>query len=86
MLGEVLSAIGPVLGWCNYSPRFAELILLVLIAFSIGFCCGGITIGLLVSSHCRGVAIRVLWYLLEGVERPRADQNRGADRLQRYRA
>ena len=86
MLGEFLSALGPVLGWCQYSPRFAELVLLVLISFSIGCCCGGLLVGLVASAHCRGFALHLLYYLLEGGERPRTDPGRALDRLQRYRA
>ena len=89
MWSEVLGTLGNL--WCHSAPQLAELILLSSATFGLGFCCGGVVVGLIVSAHCRSAAARVICYLLEGVDRERERGARGevprtSDRLQRYRA
>ena len=89
MFSEVLTALSPILGLCHNTPHLAETLLLILISFFIGFCCGGLVVALLISAHCRGAAARLICYLLEGADRdwrPRLEAARPPDRLQRYRA
>ena len=43
MLSEFLAALGPFFG-CQSGPRLAETLLFVLIAFGVGFCCGGLVV------------------------------------------
>ncbi len=88
MLSEILTAIGPFFG-CHSGPRLAETLLFVLIAFGVGFCCGGLVVGLVISAKCRFLTSRLLCFLLEGPDRPvipRPEGGRKADRLERYRA
>ena len=90
MLSDILSALGPVVGLCHSTPRLAELILLFLVAFILGFCCGGIIVGLLISARCQVATARLIYFLIEGADqdlRPRPERPTGSpDRLQRYRA
>ena len=86
MLREALSAIGPFLGYCDHPIRFAELILLALLFFILGCCCGGILIGLILSPWIRNIIAKILLHCIEperggGLIRGLA----GQDRLQRYR-
>ncbi|CAE7419993.1 BUB3.2 [Symbiodinium sp. KB8] len=67
MLRDIIAALLPLAGSVSYnSPRLAELVLLVLISFSVGFCCGGILVCFLVSAHCRAGVSRLLLAFLEG--------------------
>lgn len=88
MLSELLAALGPFFG-CQSGPRLAETLLFVLIAFGVGFCCGGLVVGLVISAKCRFLTSRLLCFLLEGPDRPvfsRPETGRATDRLERYRA
>jgi hypothetical protein len=87
MLRDSLSAVSPVLGLCDHPYRLAELILLAITCFCLGFCIGGCVIGFLLSPRLRLLGSRLVIFLLEGAEiRPREGGLAGQDRLQRYRA
>ena len=88
MLRDIIAALLPLAGSVSYnSPRLAELVLLVLISFSVGFCCGGILVCFLVSAHCRAGVSRLLLAFLEGqLPDPRLAPRGGRDRLEAYRA
>ena len=87
MLRDIVAALLPLAGSVSYSPRLAELILLVLISFSLGFCCGGILVCFLVSAQCRAGVSRLLLAFVEGqLPEPRVLQRAGRGRLEAYRA
>ena len=89
MLRDIVAALVPLAGswsWSYTSPRLAELILLILISFSVGFFCGGVVVCFLVSAQCRTCVSRLLLCLLEGNLPDPQVVLRGRDRLQAYRA
>ena len=85
MLRELYQAISPLLGYCHNTPALAEIGLLVILAFLIGCCCGGVLVGILASRKLRVVVGKILVYLLEDQENHRpAREAGGNNRLEKY--
>ena len=86
MLRDLIPVVAPLLGsWCYSQPRLSEYLLLGLLCFCLGCCCGGILVGLLISARCRVLAARLVNSVLEDpgpvVRGPRIPR----DRLLQYR-
>ena len=93
MLREFLSSVGPFLGLCHSHPSLAELGLFALISFIVGFCCGGLTIGFIVSSRFRQLLGKFVVCLLEEGrtepwtrQRDRGSPRASSLRLDKYRS
>lgn len=85
MLKDFIHSFTALVGLCDHSFRFAELVLLALFCFTAGCICGSVLTAQFLSPKLRTVLSRLIVVLLSeerwgtGVVQP-------GDRLQRYRA
>ena len=84
MLREIFSQVIPLIGLCSHQHHIAELVLLGLVTFVLGCCCGGILAGLFFSHRCRSLVTKLILRLVD-LEEEADPAARGQLRLARYR-
>ncbi len=85
MLKDFIHSFSSLVGLCDHSFRFAELILLALFCFTSGCICGGLITALFLSPKLRSLLSRLIVILLSE-DRLGPGGIQPGDRLQRYRA